>query len=264
MSEEIKLKRCPFCGCEANLVVFADDTWEVQCSDKWCRCHTAAESGKNQAILRWNKRQEQTKAVARVEVGEEKLRAAVYEAAKRAVAPYIDLLKRNAGAMEIETVCAEDMKPTRAHELDDWKGNAEGFQPDAYMKLPVDADGVSIRLKDWVWYVGIDAEITKDDPQQVVGFVSDLGMNGIYAVTRDYPDKAISPKMLTHRAPEPADSWEKLEKDAMGRACELSGSGHLRCGDCEWGKEDIGCQAMARLEILKRAKKLAGIEGEAE
>ena len=57
-----------------------------------------------------------------------------------------------------------------------------------------------------------------------------------------------------------ADSWEKLEKDAMGRACELAGSGNLRCGDCEWGKEGIGCQAMARLEILKRAKKLAGIE----
>lgn len=118
MSEEIKLKRCPFCGCVANLVVFADDTWEAQCSNKWCRCHTAAESGKGQAILRWNKRQEQTKAVASVEVGEEKPRAAVYEGAKRAVAPCIDLLERNAGAMEIETVCAEGMKPKRAHEHD--------------------------------------------------------------------------------------------------------------------------------------------------
>lgn len=27
-------------------------------------------------------------------------------------------------------------------ELDDWKGNAEGFEPDAYMRLPLDADGV--------------------------------------------------------------------------------------------------------------------------
>lgn len=27
-------------------------------------------------------------------------------------------------------------------ELDDLKGNAEGFEPDAYMKLPLDADGV--------------------------------------------------------------------------------------------------------------------------
>lgn len=115
---ETELKKCPFCGCEANLVLFADDTWEVQCSNKWCRCHTAAESGKGQAILRWNKRQEQTKAVASVEVGEEKLRAAVYEGAKRAVAPYIDLLERNACAMKIEAVCAPDQMPARAHTHD--------------------------------------------------------------------------------------------------------------------------------------------------
>lgn len=137
--------------------------------------------------------------------------------------------------------------------LDDWKGNAEGFQPDAYMKLPLDADGVPIRLKDWVWYVGIDAEITKDDPRQVVGFVSDLGMNGIYAVTRDYPDKAISPKMLTHRAPEPADSWEKLEEDA-----------NLGCRDyCEKHRLEE-CDYNMRVHMLARAKKLAGIEEEAQ
>lgn len=35
-------------------------------------------------------------------------------------------------------------------ELDDWKGNAEGFEPDAYMRLPVDADGVPIRIGDEV------------------------------------------------------------------------------------------------------------------
>ena len=124
---------------------------------------------------------------------------------------------------------------------------------DSYMKLPLDADGVPIRLKDWVWYVGIDAEITKDDPQQVVGFVSDLGMNGIYAVTRDYPDKAISPKMLTHRAPEPSDSWAKLEEDA-----------NLGCRDyCEKHRLEE-CDYNMRVHILARAKKLAGIEGEAQ
>ena len=35
-------------------------------------------------------------------------------------------------------------------ELDDLKGNAEGFEPDAYMKLPLDADGVPIRIGDKV------------------------------------------------------------------------------------------------------------------
>ena len=120
---------------------------------------------------------------------------------------------------------------------------------DGRMKLPLDADGEPIRLKDRVWYVGIDAEIIKDDPQQVVGFVSDLGMNGIYAVTRDYPDKAISPKMLTHRAPDPPDSWEKLEEDV-----------NLGCRDyCEKHRLEE-CDYNMRVHMLDRAKKLAGIE----
>ena len=134
-------------------------------------------------------------------------------------------------------------------ELDDLKGNAEGFEPDACMRLPLDADGVPIRLKDWVWYVGIDAEIIKDDPQQVVGLVSEFGMNGIYAVTRDYPDKAISPKMLTHRGPEPPDSWEKLEEDASVGAQNY-------CAKTLTSDDD---EAFAK-DIIRRAKKLAGIE----
>lgn len=135
-------------------------------------------------------------------------------------------------------------------------------QPDpSCMKLPLDADGVPIRLKDWVWYVGTDAEIAKDDPQQVVGFVSDLGMDGIYAATRDYPDRAISPKMLTHRAPEPPDSWAKLEEDASAGAQDY-------CAN--WPGIDIrktlasdDDRAFAK-DIIRRAKKLAGIEEEAE
>lgn len=129
------------------------------------------------------------------------------------------------------------------------------------VELPKDADGKPIRLKDWVWYVGIDAEITKDNPQHVVVFVSDLGMNGIYAVTRDYPDKAISPKMMTHRAPEPADSWEKLEEDAKKTPCDyalapLDDDGFTTCYGCRFEKNESCSQEMT-LDILKRAKKLA-------
>ena len=128
----------------------------------------------------------------------------------------------------------------------------------------LDADGAAIRLKDWVWYVGIDAEITKDNPQQVVGFVSDLGMNGIYAVTRDYPDKAISPKMLTHRAPEQPDSWEKLEEDARKTACNYAlaprdEDGLTTCDGCRFQKSE-SCSNEMTLDVVERAKKLAGIE----
>lgn len=146
-------------------------------------------------------------------------------------------------------------------ELDDWKGNAEGFQPDAYMKLPLDADGEPIRIGDVVWYIGDDAEITKCEPQKVVGLVSVFGMLGTYVMTRDYPDKALDPKSLAHKKPEPPDSWEKLEEDAKKTICKIAGQKAFpSCGECKWvGKE---CNRMARLEILKRAKKLAGIEGE--
>ncbi|WP_419039430.1 hypothetical protein [Parolsenella catena] len=122
---------------------------------------------------------------------------------------------------------------------------------DSYMKLPLDADGVPIRIGDVVYgNPGI--------AWTVVGLrTSKLG----WKVEMDNMPFLCEPDDLTHKKP---DSWEKLEKDAMGRACELAGSGNLWCGDCEWGKEGIGCQAMARLEILKRAKKLAGIEEEAQ
>lgn len=150
-------------------------------------------------------------------------------------------------------------------ELDDWKGNAEGFDPDAYMRLPVDADGVPIRLKDWVWYVGIDDKITTDDPQQVVGLVPEFGVNGIYVVTRDYPDKAFSPKMLTHRGPEPPNSWEKLEKDALKNLCRHFGmfeDQRASCTACPHGPLVTHriCGENMRLDLIERAKRLAGIK----
>lgn len=127
-----------------------------------------------------------------------------------------------------------------------------GENHDAYMKLPLDADGVPIRMGD---VVNVDG-----DTMTVLGYRHD---DTLLLIAKDRKSGLFFspvPSRVRHFKLEPSDSWEKLEEDAMGSACELSGSGHLRCGDCEWGKEGIGCQAMARLEILKRAKKLAGIE----
>lgn len=42
--------------------------------------------------------------------------------------------------------------------LVDWEGNAEGFEPDAYMKLPLDADGEPIRIGDAVYF---ESEVAK-------------------------------------------------------------------------------------------------------
>ena len=170
---------------------------------------------------------------------------------------YADMFERIADRIDREMMVEKErMKKENAElkaELSDWKGNAEGFQPDAYMKLPLDADGVPIRIGD---EANVDG-----DAMTVLGYR--LHNDMLLLVAKDKKTSLFftpEPSRVRHFKPEPADSWEKLEKDAMGRACELAGSGHLRCGDCEWGKEGIGCQAMARLEILKRAKKLAGIK----
>lgn len=132
-----------------------------------------------------------------------------------------------------------------------------GENHDAYMKLPLDADGEPIRIGD---EMDIGGEIAIVKGYQIGSEGSELLF---IAVSEDdrrtFTLFGKNRKHFKHDTM-PSDSWEKLEKDAMGRACELAGSGNLRCGDCEWGKEGIGCQAMARLEILKRAKKLAGIE----
>lgn len=135
---------------------------------------------------------------------------------------------------------------------------------DKHMELPLDADGVPIRLGDLVWYVGTDHEITNDDPQQVVGLVTVFAADGTFIMTRDYPDKAMRPKMLTHKQPEPPDSWEKLEEDAKTRACDYAHAprdeyGGAVCCGCRFQKSESCSQEMA-IDIIARAKKLSGIE----
>ena len=72
------------------------------------------------------------------------------------------------------------------------------------------------------------------------------------------------PSIVRHFKPEPADSWEKLEEDATQQSCGYFGMERnpASCDDCPHGFEQTGrpCWKNARLDILARAKKLAGIE----
>ena len=120
---------------------------------------------------------------------------------------------------------------------------------DSYMKLPLDADGVPIRIGDTVWYIGVDVGIAKDYPLKVDGFVMEPFDFGIFIETQEFQHKAIAPESLTHEQPEPADSWEKLEEDV-----------NLGCRDyCEKHRLEE-CDYNMRVHMLARAKKLAGIE----
>lgn len=147
-------------------------------------------------------------------------------------------------------------------ELADWKGNAEGFQPDAYMKLPLDADGVPIGVGDIVYRDG--------DPEP-------LEVALIYAGSTDYCTvrlkdsagiytSADTPR-LSHKKPEPPDSWEKLEKDARKTACDYAPAprnedGLTTCDGCPFLKSE-SCSNEMTIDLVERAKKLAGIEEEA-
>ena len=72
---------------------------------------------------------------------------------------------------------------------------------------------------------------------------------------------------LSHKKPEPPDSWERLEEDVEqfedgGTACEYFGSELTSCNRCK-SPCSIGanCRNSVARDVLRRAKKLAGIEG---
>lgn len=138
---------------------------------------------------------------------------------------------------------------------------------DKHMELPLDADGVPIRLGDLVWYVGTDHEITNDDPQQVVGLVTVFAADGIYVMTRDYAYKAIRPKLLTHKAPEPPDSWDKLLGDldraangmTDGAECRYADNAGRTCKTCKFD-ESTECTGYIFADIADRIRTLKGKE----
>lgn len=139
-------------------------------------------------------------------------------------------------------------------ELADWKGNAEGFQPDAYMKLPLDADGEPIRIGD---EVNIDG-----DAMTVLGYR--LHDDMLLLVAKEKKGGLFftpEPSRVRHFKPEPADSWEKLEEDARKTACNYAlaprdEDGLTTCDGCRFQKSE-SCHNEMTLDVFARAKKLA-------
>ena len=142
-------------------------------------------------------------------------------------------------------------------ELDDWEGNAEGFQPDAYMKLPLDADGEPIRIGD---EMDIDGEIAIVKGYQINYEDSELLF---IAVSED--DRRTFTLFCKNRKhfkhdTMPVDSWEKLEQDVTLSIddywTDVLGRKYTFCeGDKVTAKAS---------DIVRRAKKLAGIEEETQ
>lgn len=130
---------------------------------------------------------------------------------------------------------------------------------DLYMKLPLDADGVPIRIGDVVYgNPGIAWTV-------VCLRMSKLGCK----VEMENMPFLRNPDDLSHKKPdplepEPDDSWEKLEEDAKKTSCGYASAprdenGLTTCEGCRFQKTESCSQEMT-LDVLKRAKKLAGVE----
>lgn len=132
---------------------------------------------------------------------------------------------------------------------------------DAHMKLPLDADGEPIRIGDVLFSRGNECRVV------AITMKAEETLVGVHADGAYLP--SVNPKYLSRKdscplEPEPADSWEKLGEDAMKSTCKLGGGGkEVGCDECKFVSKPFGCEEMSRLEILKRAKKLACVEEEA-
>lgn len=128
----------------------------------------------------------------------------------------------------------------------------------------IGADGVSIEVGDIVY--------RDDDPEPLEVDLIYAGSMGYCTVrlknSAGIYTSADAPR-LSHKKPEPlepdpADSWEKLEEDAKQRVCSYFGIDpeNASCEDCPYGSSQTGrlCWRNASLDMIARAKKLAGIE----
>lgn len=131
---------------------------------------------------------------------------------------------------------------------------------DSYMKLPLDADGEPIRIGDVLYSSGNElrvVSITVKADEACVGVHTD---DGAFL-------PSVNPKYLSRKKPEPADSWEKLEEDARKTACNYAPAprnedGLVTCDGCRFQKSE-SCSNEMMIDLVERAKKLAGIEEEA-
>lgn len=133
---------------------------------------------------------------------------------------------------------------------------------DSYMRLPLDADGEPIHIGDVLYSRGNECRvvsITVKADEACVGAHTD---DGVFLPSVN--PKYLSRKNLEPLEPEPDDSWEKLEEDAMKQSCSYFGLDlpPALCDDCQHGRMQTGraCWQNARLDMIARAKKLAGIE----
>lgn len=123
----------------------------------------------------------------------------------------------------------------------------------------LDADGVPIEVGDTVY--------CDDDPEPwQVDLIYAGSMVYCTVMLKDSAGiyKSADAPRLSHKKPEPPDSWEKLEEDARKTACAYAPAprdedGIASCDGCPFQKSESCSNEMA-IDLVERAKKLAGVE----
>lgn len=122
----------------------------------------------------------------------------------------------------------------------------------------LDADGAPIRVGDTVY-------CDDDDEPLRVTLIHTSGYRSVSLEGKGGEHYSLDPERLTHERP---DSWEKLEEDARKTACNYAlaprdEDGITTCDGCRFEKSE-SCSNEMTLDVVERAKKLAGIEEEAQ
>lgn len=139
---------------------------------------------------------------------------------------------------------------------DERKGKAMSNVNRLWVKPPRDANGEDIPLDTEILYT------TNEQVFHVCQFRYLVRVNrwfayGHYEHQRKFWIDSTSCFLLT-----PRDSWEKLEEDALKDSCSYFGKLEELCTACPHGKEITGrgCMNNMKLDLIERAKRLAGIE----
>lgn len=123
--------------------------------------------------------------------------------------------------------------------------------------MPHDADGREIEVGDTI-------ESTFGTKVQVTDVMA-LPVNAHDGVVEQFPVSLLHLWRVVE-----SDSWEKLEQDAAKRVCEYAGAqksiddDEYTCINCPYYEPgphiDKGCQERMRLDLVRRAKRLSGVE----
>ena len=128
--------------------------------------------------------------------------------------------------------------------------------------MPHDADGREIKVGDTVKNLHGQFKDIEVMEIRLVPFGDELANAHSLNMPVTYP--------ANWRVVQP-DSWERLQEDAAKRVCEYAGArksivddDRYSCINCPYDEPgphtDAGCNRRMRLDLMRRAKKLAGVE----